>query len=435
MIRVLLVTLLTLSSASGLKADVPVDFDAAIGAYESGQHEAARTAFERMARAGLIEAQFNFGVMQLNGEGGSRDLIEGSAWILLAAFHEHEAAQSAEQALRDQLGEERMAEVEDKLEILKPTYSRQSLLERHRPQPCSENCTNGDKAAEGFDQWPELADDPDITILAGKPARMHREPPSYPHNAAARGIMGHVRLGGWINADGHIEHPHVISSDPGRTFDRAALDAISDWRYEWLEGPPDSLPTYRTNEISFTLDTDGGPTLQELGRAARAADDDPSAAHRAVWLIENLELVHQLEQPLSNESIITIIHRSAMAGATAAQIDLGRRFQAGKGIEQDAESAEFWLQQAAIEGDSEAQFELSRFRDRLDPEYRRDLQRAAARAGMLGAIIAEIRTQISDPDHSEPEFLSDLVDMLPSRLRDDSDDGLVTRARQLMDPN
>ncbi len=435
MIRVLLVTLLVMSLVPGLKADVPVDFDAAIGAYESGQHEAARTAFERMARAGLIEAQFNFGVMQLNGEGGSRDLIEGSAWILLAAFHEHEAAQNAEQALRGQLGEGRMAEVEDRLEALKPTYSRESLLERHRPQPCSENCTNGDNDTERFDQWPELADDPDITILAGKPVRMHREPPSYPHNAATRGIMGYVLLGGWINADGHVEHPHVISSDPARTFDRAALDAFSNWRYEWLEGPPESLPTYGTHEISFTLETDGGPTLQELVRAARAADEDPAAAHRAIWLIENLELGDQLEQPLSNESVITIIHRSAMAGATAAQIDLGRRFQAGKGIEQDAESAAFWLQQAAIEGDAEAQFELSRFRDRLDSDYRRDLQRAAARSGLLGAILAEIRAQVDDPDKAEAEFLAELVDALPSRIVRDSDDTLIARARQLIDPS
>jgi TonB family protein len=433
MIRTIFASLVALSLAPALKADMPVDFESAMSAYENERYEMARTAFERMARAGLIEAQFNLGVMQLYGQGGSRDTVTGTAWLLLAAHYEHEAARNAEQVLRQQLGEDHMAKAEYRLEALKRDHGREELVVRHRPRPCSENCADNDDQARILDQWPELADDPNVRLLGGKPVRMHRQAPRYPQYAATRGEMGVVRLGGWINANGRFEHPHVVSADPAGTFDREALATISQWRYEWIDGTPDNLPIYKTQEISFIVEADGGPTLHELGESARAADENPTAAHRFIWLVENLNLGDRLEQPLTNESVVTIIHRSAMAGVPAAQIDLGRRLQQGNGVEQDLESATFWLQQAAFEGDAEAQFDLSRSQRSLDADYRRDLQRAAARSGMLGAIIAEIRTQVGDPDYAEPELLSELVDRLPSRLRDDRDDELIARARQLID--
>jgi TonB family protein len=433
MTRILCVGLLALNMVSVLKADAPVDFDSAMDAYQNEQYEKARTAFERMAHAGLIEAQFNLGVMQLNGDGGSRDIVNGSAWILLAAHYEHEAARMAEQDLRQQLSDQRIAEAEARLQELRQDYGREALLERHRPRPCDEDCAVNEQETTMFEQWPELADESNVRLLGGKPVRMHRHPPRYPQIAAARSEMGVVRLGGWINAEGRLEHPHVIASDPVDTFDRSALDTVADWRYEWLDGTPDELPVYMTQEISFFMQDVGGPALRELEQAARSADEDPAAAHRFIWLVENLDLGELLERPLSNESVITIIHRSAMAGVPAAQIDLGRRLQQGDGVEQDLESATFWLQQAAFEGDAEAQFDLSRFQRCLDADYRRDLQRAAARSGMLGAVLAEIRAQVDDPENAEPEFLAELVDALPRRMRRDRDDALFTSARQLIE--
>lgn len=76
-------------------------------------------------------------------------------------------------------------------------------------------------------------------ILTGLPERgigasatpVLRVSPIYPLAAARRGIEGWVRLVFAINAEGRVESPVVVASDPGSVFDRSALRAVTKWRY------------------------------------------------------------------------------------------------------------------------------------------------------------------------------------------------------------
>ena len=59
-----------------------------------------------------------------------------------------------------------------------------------------------------------------------------RVSPVYPPRAVRRGIEGWVRIALTIDEHGHVAEPRVIAADPENIFDRAALSAISRWRYQ-----------------------------------------------------------------------------------------------------------------------------------------------------------------------------------------------------------
>lgn len=66
----------------------------------------------------------------------------------------------------------------------------------------------------------------------------HKEPPQYPSRALRRGLEGYVVVQFIINADGRVDRNsiQVIDASPQRTFERAAIDAIADWRFEPAKG-------------------------------------------------------------------------------------------------------------------------------------------------------------------------------------------------------
>jgi protein TonB len=57
-------------------------------------------------------------------------------------------------------------------------------------------------------------------------------PPQYPYKAAQRGIEGWVRVEFYVTATGTVEHVEVIESEPPGVFDKAAIRAVSRWRFK-----------------------------------------------------------------------------------------------------------------------------------------------------------------------------------------------------------
>ncbi|MEM9057698.1 MAG: TonB family protein, partial [Pseudomonadota bacterium] len=57
-------------------------------------------------------------------------------------------------------------------------------------------------------------------------------PPEYPYVAQRRGLEGAVLLEFTLTVDGTVADIEVIESNPGTTFDRAAITALSGWEYE-----------------------------------------------------------------------------------------------------------------------------------------------------------------------------------------------------------
>ena len=55
--------------------------------------------------------------------------------------------------------------------------------------------------------------------------------PRYPDRALARGLEGRVLVEFTISPSGSVEDARVIASEPRNVFDKAALDAVKQWKY------------------------------------------------------------------------------------------------------------------------------------------------------------------------------------------------------------
>jgi protein TonB len=62
--------------------------------------------------------------------------------------------------------------------------------------------------------------------------------PEYPQEALMRGIEGWVDVSLEVNAAGNVIAPRVEDSSRGRLFNRAALNAVEQWKYEPRDGAP-----------------------------------------------------------------------------------------------------------------------------------------------------------------------------------------------------
>ena len=56
--------------------------------------------------------------------------------------------------------------------------------------------------------------------------------PTYPRRMAARGIEGWVLLGFSVDQLGRVQNPQVIDAQPANGFNRAAIDAVSRYKYK-----------------------------------------------------------------------------------------------------------------------------------------------------------------------------------------------------------
>jgi TonB family protein len=75
--------------------------------------------------------------------------------------------------------------------------------------------------------------------------------PTYPETAQQRRVEGYVDVEFTVNAQGNVEQPRVVASQPSGVFDAAALAAVSRWRY-----PPaqDRAPQTLQQRVDFKLD-------------------------------------------------------------------------------------------------------------------------------------------------------------------------------------
>ena len=60
--------------------------------------------------------------------------------------------------------------------------------------------------------------------------------PEYPQEALLRGIEGWVDVSMEITAAGTVVAPRIEDSSRGRLFNRAALNAVQQWKYEPHDG-------------------------------------------------------------------------------------------------------------------------------------------------------------------------------------------------------
>jgi len=98
------------------------------------------------------------------------------------------------------------------------------------------------------------------------PQAVQRGNPRYPHAAFRKGIEGSVLLEFSVDAGGRVVAPRVVDATPTGVFERAALDAVSEWTYQPLG--------IETKGMKVRL------TFRKRGRAPWTATPPPSTIVR-----------------------------------------------------------------------------------------------------------------------------------------------------------
>ena len=97
----------------------------------------------------------------------------------------------------------------------------------------SDMTSGGIGISKGFDTSLKL-DTGDRFFMAsadGEAVPMVRVPPQYPERAMQRGIEGRVLIEFTISRSGSVKDAKVIAYEPSRIFNKAALKAVSQWKY------------------------------------------------------------------------------------------------------------------------------------------------------------------------------------------------------------
>lgn len=70
-------------------------------------------------------------------------------------------------------------------------------------------------------------------LVQASPKILKKVPPEFPADAMRKNITaGTVRAKLLIGADGKVSEVEVVEAEPKRVFDRAAVDALREWRFE-----------------------------------------------------------------------------------------------------------------------------------------------------------------------------------------------------------
>ncbi len=83
-------------------------------------------------------------------------------------------------------------------------------------------------------QWQDLVsidDCPERRSADDPPLSYHRPPPRFPAEAIANRISGRVLVEADFTRDGRLLNPRAIAWEPSPIFNRAAIEAVAQWRY------------------------------------------------------------------------------------------------------------------------------------------------------------------------------------------------------------
>ena len=85
------------------------------------------------------------------------------------------------------------------------------------------------------------------------PQPVEQPPPTYPSRLRDRGITGYVVLSLLLDESGRIVQKKVIESKPPGEFDQAALDGVSNWRFQPAIYKGESVSVWTRQKIKFEL--------------------------------------------------------------------------------------------------------------------------------------------------------------------------------------
>ena len=376
------VGLLATLAATPLRADIK----SATAAYDRGDRAAAYREFLSLAKLGNALAQYNAGVMLVNGEGMPRDVRGGYAWLLCAQDHGNQDAGPLVQQIAKQV----KPEVTEKARECLRTYGKDTVRAGLMPRV------------------PEPLD----ATKQQRPVQSGTADVVFPDAAIELGKMGWVDVEYTVGADGRVKDIWLLEAVPGNLFAGSVIDSLRDRSFEpaRVDGQAVAVMMGKRWRFGFrgmdARDLDRiNPYLQALGKRADAGEMlaaytlyriasgfselakriDGTARGRAALnagfgpalFLGGYCVLHGNSSCLagSTEEGLDWVYTVAQAGQVQAQVALGRLALA-EGSEEGILRAQRWLEPAALSGDSFAvKYYAAALVGSADPA-RRDARRA-----------------------------------------------------------
>ncbi len=134
-----------------------------------------------------------------------------------------------------------------------PSFALQATNQPQLPAP-EIHITAAISSGPLLDMTPLAAPASEQTVLSGHELiPLVRIPPRYPGRAARLQIEGSVTVEFTITADGSVAEPVVIESEPPRVFDKAALQAIVQWKFKPRVEAGQAIESRASQRIEFAL--------------------------------------------------------------------------------------------------------------------------------------------------------------------------------------
>ncbi|MHC9510303.1 TonB family protein [Kangiella sp. M94] len=316
-------------------------FEDAVKHYEEGQFEKAYKEFQSLAEVGHQGAQFNLGILYLEGSGTQQDLVKAFSWIKLSDEDKGKETELLNE-ISQHFTDEKQKEADFFYETLHKTYSPEALRIALTPvyKPI-ELTSNKDKS-------PSL-----------KPIKQRS--PSYPRDAAMKGVEGWVIVSFYLNENGFPSDIAVDKAFPGDTFVKNTLNSIEDWQFE----VPQDYDTKKQYKYKLEYQLNGGAAYKNALKSLKEKAEEGDAKSQYLYAKFGSEMLIE-----ENFNPTVWYYKAAEQGIANAQYELANNLLDGEGCEEDKEKAIAWLIKSASGNLGRSHFKLAKLFLQLDDKER-----------------------------------------------------------------
>ncbi len=296
-----------------------------VEAYGKGDYKTALPIFERLAELGHHNAQFNVGVMYLNGQGVEKDEAKAYAWFSLAA----------------ESGEQEWNDVRDKVFKIIPSSQKTKAdnLEQILRKDYGQEALN-------MSLIPELTE-PGIEYC--KIEKTKWDDPVYPRTALLEGKQGWVDFAYTVTKYGDVKDFAIVESIPKGEFVRAAVKTIRTFKYDPPLVNDVNVEVHGVGQrIQYTLTGERTEAYAEklhkysVELLEKAESEDPVSQYAYGYVMAT-----HPDLQMSNREAYEWYLKAAQGGFAPAQYAIGRGLMYGIGCEFDYSKSIEWLTKSA----------------------------------------------------------------------------------------
>ena len=312
------------------------DFNDASDAYQNKKFQQAFNEFNRLAQLGNKRAQFNLGVMYLNGEFVEQDVFKAFAWGKLSEHSERPEFSQISNTLEKELTADELDKARSTFKAIENAYGDEEIYAKLSPIVY------------------QASDDSENNQPKYKLKVIDRKAPFFPKEALSKGIQGWVTVGFEIFPDGSTRHPYVMESYPEGIFDKPTLEVVQYFKFEieYDEGI-EPYPVFARQTIEYTVAVKQSAQnrvkqiyTERLGRLKSLAEQGSAKAQYVYAIAASSNIINQ-ENRIKAEEVNHWLLKSAQNGHVDAQYHLGRNILRGEGCQVEKQKGIDWIVYAA----------------------------------------------------------------------------------------